>query len=120
MRLITLILASLLLAIQYPLWFGKGGWLRVHELERQIDTQERANAERKARNDKIAADVGDLRQGVGAVEERARYELGMVKEGEIFVQVVDPTRTTTPATSVPAAAAAVTRIAPVAVAGTPR
>ncbi|HYD58877.1 MAG TPA: cell division protein FtsB [Noviherbaspirillum sp.] len=90
MRLITLSLAALLLLIQYPLWLGKGGWLRVWDLEGQVATAQKKNAELKARNDKLNSEVRDLRDGTGAVEERARYELGMIKDGEIFVQILEP------------------------------
>jgi cell division protein FtsB len=90
MRLIFLSLAALLVLIQYPLWLGKGGWLRVWELERQVVTAQKKNEELKARNDKLNSEVQDLREGTGAVEERARYELGMIKQNEIFVQVLSP------------------------------
>jgi cell division protein FtsB len=105
MRLITLVLAALVVLIQYPLWLGKGGWLRVHQLETQLKQQQHTNLDLKARNDKLAAEVRDLREGAGAVEERARYELGMIREGEIFVQTVDASHANRPqaATPVPAA-----------------
>lgn len=90
MRLITLLLVILVVLIQYPLWLGKGGRLRVHELERQVEIQTKTNADLRARNDKLSAEVRDLKEGAGAVEERARYELGMIKDGEVFVQIVDP------------------------------
>jgi cell division protein FtsB len=90
MRLITLLLVLLVVLIQYPLWLGKGGRLRVHELERQVQIQNKTNADLRARNDKLSAEVRDLKEGAGAVEERARYELGMIKDGEVFVQIVDP------------------------------
>jgi cell division protein FtsB len=89
-RLITLVLIALVVLIQYPLWLGRGGWLRVHELERQVQLQTKANADARARNEKLDAEVRDLKEGAGAVEERARYELGMIKDGEVFVQIVDP------------------------------
>ena len=88
MRLITLALAALLLLIQYPLWIGKNGWLRVSDLEAQVDASRRKTADLKARNDKLDSEVRDLKDGTGAVEERARYELGMIKQNEIFVQVL--------------------------------
>jgi cell division protein FtsB len=88
MRLITLALAALLLMIQYPLWIGKNGWLRVSDLESQVDASRRKTAELRARNDKLDSEVRDLKDGTGAVEERARYELGMIKQNEIFVQVL--------------------------------
>jgi cell division protein FtsB len=90
MRLITLSLAVLLLLIQFPLWLGKGGWLRVWDLDNQVDAAQKKNDELKARNAKLSSEVRDLREGTGAVEERARYELGMIKDGEIFIQVLEP------------------------------
>ena len=89
MRLLAAVLAALVVAIQYPLWLGNGGKLRVRDAERQLQAQQKTNAVLEARNAKLAAEVTDLREGAGAVEERARYELGMIKEGEVFVQVVD-------------------------------
>jgi cell division protein FtsB len=88
MRLITLALAALLLLIQFPLWLGKGGWLRVSDMEAQVAVANKKNMELKARNAKLESEVRDLKDGTGAVEERARYELGMVKQNEIFVQIV--------------------------------
>ena len=90
MRLIIICLTGLLLLIQYPLWLGKGGWLRVWELDGQVTAAQKKNDELKARNAKLDSEVRDLRDGTGAVEERARYELGMIKEGEVFVQVLEP------------------------------
>ncbi|HAT32316.1 MAG TPA: cell division protein FtsB [Janthinobacterium sp.] len=88
MRLITLALAALLLLIQIPLWIGKGGWLRVIDMEAQVAQAQQKNVELRARNGKLDSEVRDLKEGTGAVEERARFELGMVKQNEIFVQVV--------------------------------
>lgn len=90
MRLIMICLVALLVLIQYPLWLGKGGWLRVAELDRQVAVEQKKNEELKARNAKLHSEVQDLKEGTGAVEERARYELGMIKENEIFVQVLEP------------------------------
>ncbi|MEM5274159.1 cell division protein FtsB [Cupriavidus taiwanensis] len=90
MRLISLLLFVLLLAIQYPLWLGKGGWLRVWDLNRQLTEQGTRNQTLKLRNAKLEGEVADLQDGTGAIEERARYELGMVREGEVFVQFVAP------------------------------
>ena len=94
MKALAAILAGLVLALQYPLWFGKGGWLKVRELDRQVLAQEDANARLKARNDALDAEVRDLKQGFGAIEERARSELGMVKHDEIFFQILDDRRPT--------------------------
>jgi cell division protein FtsB len=90
MRLITLSLAALLLLIQFPLWLGKGGWLRVWELDKHVASAHEKITELKARNVKLQSEVQDLKDGTGAVEERARYELGMIKDGEIFIQIIDP------------------------------
>ncbi|KDP89351.1 cell division protein FtsB [Cupriavidus basilensis] len=90
MRLISLLLFVLLLAIQYPLWLGKGGWLRVWDMDKQVQEQSARNQLLKLRNAKLEGEVKDLEDGTGAIEERARYELGMVKDGEVFVQFVAP------------------------------
>ena len=90
MRLILICLTSLLLLIQIPLWLGKGGWLRVWDLDRQVGAAIHRNGELRARNAKLGSEVQDLKQGTGAVEERARFELGMIKDDEIFVQVLGP------------------------------
>jgi cell division protein FtsB len=88
MRLITLALAALLLLIQYPLWLGKGGMLAVSDLRDQVALAQLKTDQLKARNAKLDSEVRDLREGTGAVEERARLELGMIKQNEIFVQVL--------------------------------
>jgi cell division protein FtsB len=88
MRIVAIVLAVLLVAIQYPLWFGKGGWLRVVELERQLAAQRTVNAGLAERNAQLAAEVASLREGRGAIEERARHELNMVRDGEIFFQLI--------------------------------
>jgi cell division protein FtsB len=90
MRLITLALVALLLLIQIPLWFGKGGWLRVSQLQDEVAAAQIKTEEKKARNAKLDSEVRDLKDGTGAVEERARYELGMIKQNEVFIQILDP------------------------------
>ena len=95
-RLILICLTALLVLIQYPLWLGKGGWLRVWSLSRELDVSLAKEREQKARNAKLASEVEDLKDGTGAVEERARYELGLVKENEIFVQILQPNSKPTP------------------------
>jgi len=86
MRWLTVALAALIVVLQYPLWFGKGGWFRVQDLEEQLAAQRQVNQKIEARNASQEADVRDLKSGYAAIEERARFELGLVKEGEIFVQ----------------------------------
>ena len=90
MRLVTAVLIVLLALIQYPLWWGHGGWLRVHALQQQLAQQMQKNTDAKLRNERIQGEVQDLQNGTAAVEERARYEMGMVKDGEVFVQFVSP------------------------------
>ncbi|MBC3872189.1 cell division protein FtsB [Undibacterium flavidum] len=89
MRLITIALLALLVLIQYPLWLGKGGWLRVWELDKQVTAARVSNDGLKARNAKLESEVQDLKNGTAAVEERARFELGMIKKDEIFVQILE-------------------------------
>ena len=88
MRTLAVALAAFVILLQYPLWFGKGGWLRVWSLERQMQEQKDANSRLRQRNSALDAEVRDLKQGVEAIEERARYELGMIRQDEIFFQVV--------------------------------
>jgi cell division protein FtsB len=87
-RALSAALAVLIVALQYPLWFGKGGWLKVRELDRQVAQQQEANARLMARNAVLDADVKDLKQGLEAIEERARLELGMIRKDETFFQLV--------------------------------
>jgi cell division protein FtsB len=87
LRWLAAILLLLITALQYPLWFGKGGWLSVRELDRQVAAQREANAKLKVRNDTLDADVRDLKTGSEAIEERARSELGMVKHDEVLFQL---------------------------------
>ena len=91
MKPLALTLTVLILLIQYPLWLGRGSWLRVWEVDRQIRTQRETNRHLQARNNGLDAEVRDLKTGVEAVEERARSELGMIKQDEIFFQVLDET-----------------------------
>ncbi len=83
-------LLGILLLLQYPLWFGSGGVFTVWQLNREIDAQKKENAQLKERNQALEAQVNDLKQGLEVIEGRARSELGMVKKGEIFYQVIDP------------------------------
>jgi len=87
-KALALVLAGLVAALQYPLWLGKGGWLRVWELDRQVEQAREGNARLQARNDALEAEVADLKEGLGAIEERARLELGMIRRDEVFYQVV--------------------------------
>ena len=90
MRILGFALAALIVLVQYPLWIGKGGWLRVWELDRQVRAQKAKNVTLEGRNATLAAEVIDLKQGSDAIEERARYELGMIRKDEVFYQIVAP------------------------------
>jgi cell division protein FtsB len=96
MRAVTLILVVLLLLLQYPLWLGKGSWLKVWDLHRQVEAQQQVNQQTRTRNAVLDVEVRDLKQGTAAIEERARSELGMIKRDEVFYQILeDPSTQTT-------------------------
>ena len=76
MRTLAGILGALIILVQVPLWLGKGGWMRVWEVDRQLDAQRAKNEQLQVRNQALDAEVRDLKQGLDALEERARYELG--------------------------------------------
>jgi len=86
--LVGLILVALV-AMQYSLWLGQSGLLEVARLQETIMTQEAANASLSERNRQLHAEVLDLKQGIAAIEERARHDLGMVKPNETFYQLVE-------------------------------
>ena len=107
MRLLALILAGFLVALQYSLWLGKGNWLRVRELQQQVDGQKALTARLEARTRAFDAEVRDLKTGYDALEERARSELGMIRQDEMYFQFAPP-GSVMPAAPPPAAAAAAT------------
>ena len=88
MKVLAGILGILIVLIQYPLWLGKGGWLRAWDMNRQLEVQHAKNQQLETRNAGFAAEVRDLKQGTEAIEERARYELGMIRPDEVFYQIV--------------------------------
>lgn len=88
MRFFTVILFILLLLLQYRLWFGKNSVPDYISLEQEVARQTIANEKLKQRNKLLYADTDDLKLGVEAVEERARNELGMIKEGETFFRII--------------------------------
>jgi cell division protein FtsB len=83
----ALVLLALVVLLQWPLWFGKGGWLRVWDADRRLAAQREINQKLEIRNAGLEAEVKDLKSGYEAVEERARFELGLIKPEEMFVQV---------------------------------
>ncbi len=89
MRLLATILVILLVLLQYKLWLGDGGLLKVRQLNQAVESQTAENEALSERNRALEAEVRDLKKGRDAIEERARTELGMIKEGETFYQVVE-------------------------------
>ena len=89
MKVLTLILIALIALLQYPLWLGKGSWLKVWEIDQQVTRQHEINQKLQMRNAALDAEVRDLKQGHEAIEERARSELGMIKQNEIFFHIVN-------------------------------
>ena len=92
MRTVTLALIALLALVQAELWFGKGGVPRTLDLATKLQVQQAANDAAKARNARMDAEVRDLKEGLEMVEEKARFELGMIRPDEIYVQVSTPKR----------------------------
>ena len=86
MRFIRLALVTLLVLVHVQLWLGDSGLPRVLSLQGQLDAQLAANGLARQRNEQLAAEVVDLKEGLEMVEEKARYDLGMVKPDEILVQ----------------------------------
>ena len=89
MKVLSLILAALIILLQYPLWLGKGSWLKVWEVDQQVVAQHETNQKLKTRNGALDAEVRDLKQGYDAIEERARSELGMIREDEVFFNITE-------------------------------
>ncbi len=89
MRILAVVLACLIALLQWPLWIGKGSWLKVWQIESQVTEQKKQNNKLKMRNTALDAEVRDLKTGSDAIEERARNELGMVRAEEVFFQVLD-------------------------------
>jgi len=92
MKILGAVLIALIVLIQYPLWLGKGGWLRASQLDGDLQSQRVQNQRLEARNAALAAEVRDLKQGTEAIEERARYELGMTRPDELFFQYQESAR----------------------------
>jgi len=111
-----LVLVALIALLQYPLWLGKGGWLRVWDYDSQLQSQRDVNQKLEQRNAGLDAEVRDLKSGYEAIEERARFELGLVKDGEVFVQVPMKTPLVPPAATPPQ----LSKVPPAAPAGTER
>ena len=94
MRAITLLLVVFIMLLQYRLWFGKNSVPDYLALESEVQRQIVDNDKLKQRNKLLYADTDDLKSGVEAIEERARYELGMIKEGETFFRLIPSEKNT--------------------------
>jgi len=88
MKVLLILLSALLLALQYELWIDNDGLREVWRLTRQIAAHEQEIAKLRDRNHALAAEVIDLKSGLGAVEERARNDLGMIRPGETFFHLI--------------------------------
>ncbi|HET7835249.1 cell division protein FtsB [Variovorax sp. J22P271] len=86
-RIVPIILVLLLLILQWQLWTGRGSVRDVAQLQEKLADQKEANAKAAINNERLSAEVNDLKEGLEMVEERARQELGMVKPNEVFVQI---------------------------------
>lgn len=89
LKTLILFFVALIALLQYPLWLGKGSWKSVWQLNQKVEVQTRNNQILKSRNEALDAEVRDLKSGQDAIEERARSELGMLKNDEVFYQVLD-------------------------------
>ncbi len=89
MRLLIVVLIALLVLLQYRLWVGDGSFSQVARLKQTVEEQRRENERLRSRNQALEAEVQDLHRGLAAIEERARSELGMIKKGETFFQIIE-------------------------------
>lgn len=89
-RWLIVALIILFIGLQYRLWFGENNLRDIWTLNSKIELQQEINQDLNQRNSELEAEVQDLKQGLSALEERARSELGMIKEGETFFQLVEP------------------------------
>ncbi|HID44921.1 MAG TPA: cell division protein FtsB [Chromatiaceae bacterium] len=95
-RLLFVLLLVMFMVLQYRLWVGQGSMAEVYRLQQKIDSQQQQLARMKERNARLRAEVQSLKTGLEAVEARARSDLGMIKEGETFFQVIEPAGSATP------------------------
>ena len=89
MRSLSIIFIVLIVLIQYPLWAGRGGWYNVFQLTGEYEIQKKINDKLRKNNNALRVEVNDLKKRTDAIEERAREELGMIKKGEIYFQVIN-------------------------------
>jgi cell division protein FtsB len=99
MKWLISFLVVIFLVLQYRLWFSYGGQIDVRRIQEKVENQREENQRLKERNEALSAEVRDLKQGVEAIEERARREMGMIKENETFYQIIDSSKTNETGTS---------------------
>ncbi|MDE1941764.1 MAG: cell division protein FtsB [Betaproteobacteria bacterium] len=97
-RWLRIALLTLVVVLAYALILGKGGWLRIRSLDQQISSQKATNQDMQKRNEALSAEVQDLKKGSDALEERARVDLGMIRQGEVYYRYVQPPPSTPEAT----------------------
>ena len=90
MKIIALVLLTLVIWLQYKVWLQDGGIPETLQLEQEIEQVQGEVKSLKERNASLDAEVKDLKKGFDAIEERARSEMGMLKEGEVYYQVIEP------------------------------
>ena len=90
MKWLIATLLLILLVLQYQLWVADGGLPETRRLRQELEEQHKLNEQLQARNNALEAEVEDLKKGLSAIEERAREDLGMIKEGETFFQIIEP------------------------------
>ena len=89
MKWVALVLVVILTTLQYRIWFGESSFRQIKEQRQKVTNIEQENKELVLRNQKILAEINDLRHGPDAIDERARYQLGMIKQGEVFIRILD-------------------------------
>ena len=89
MKMLLAMLVLILLGLQYRLWVGTGSFAQIDQLSSQLEEQSEQNATLRERNDEVYAEISDLKEGLDSVEEHARSELGMIKEGETFYMIIE-------------------------------
>ncbi len=95
-RTLALLLLGLFVLLQYRLWFAEGSLAEQHRLEQQVDELQQLNLELARRNQRLESQVDELRTGLDGIEQRARSELGLVRDGELFYQFVEPQKDVDP------------------------
>nr|WP_275096659.1 cell division protein FtsB [Sedimenticola hydrogenitrophicus] len=90
LRILMLLLFAMLVVLQYRLWVGEGSLAELHLLKQEIEQQKGELRQMRRRNQALQAEVDDLKKGLEAIEERARNDLGMIRQGETFYQIIEP------------------------------